>query len=220
MNKFKKLTPMMYVALVEFAAVVSLSICFRAKFLDTLPLVISTVVMFMQTRVNRYAFIIGGLNSVFYGVVYLGMELYGQALSAFLMSFPFQIITFINWQKNTHKGATEIKRLSTKGRILLFVGMAAIWAVLYVIFSAMGSAYIVLDNTITVIGIVQMVLCILCYCEFAALQMLSTSVQVVLYATMTANDISRITYLVYVIYCFTCATVTFVKTRNGIRSEK
>lgn len=219
MNKIKKIPPMIYLAILEFIAVVVLSIVFEAKFFDTLPLLISTFVMFMQTRVNRYAFILGGVNSIIYAAVYVGMGLYGSAASALLMSFPLQIITFINWQRNTHKGTTEIKRFSTKARLIILACMVGMWALLYVIFSALGSAYLVLDNTVTVIGTAATVICILRYCEFAALQMVSSAVQVVLYASMTVDDKSRIIYLIYSVYCFICVTVTFIKTRNGIRSK-
>lgn len=219
MNKLKNIPPMIYLAIVAFIAVVTLSIVFEARFFDTLPLLISTVVMFMQTRVNRYAFILGGLNSIIYAAVYVGMGLYGSAASAFLISFPLQIITFINWQRNTHKGTTEIKRFSTKARLVILACMAGMWALLYVIFSALGSAYLVLDNTVTVIGVVAAIICILRYCEFAALQIMSSAVQVVLYASMTTDDKSRIIYLVYSVYCLICVTVTFIKARNGIRSK-
>lgn len=87
-------------------------------------------------------------------------------------------------------------------------------------FSALGSSYLILDNTTTVIGIFSTIICILRYCEFAVLQMMSSAVQVVLFATMTAQDKSRIIYLVYAVYCFICAIATFARTRNGIRSEK
>lgn len=216
----KKLSPMVILASAEFIAVAILSVVFKVKIYDALPLLISAVVMFMQTRVNRYAFLIGGINSIIYALAYFYMKLYGLAISTFLLSFPLQIITFINWNKNTHKGTTEIKCFTFKGRVLLFVGMAAVWAVLYVVFSALGSAYLILDNTVTVIGVVATIICMLRYSEYAVLQFITSVVNVILFAVMTADDISKIIWLIYSVYCVICAAVIFSKTHKGIRSEE
>ena len=175
---------MVILAGIELVSVAVLSIVLKVKIISALPLMISAVVMFMQTRVNRYAFLLGSINSLIYVGAYISMKLYGSAFSALLLSFPFQIAAFINWQKNTTKGTTEIKRLSAKARLLLFLSMAAVWAVLYIIFKYIGSAHVVLDNTIAVVGIVTSILSLLRYAEFSALQVVSSTVNIVLFSIM------------------------------------
>ena len=215
-----KISPMVILAGIELISVAVLSIVLKVKIISALPLMISAVVMFMQTRVNRYAFLLGSINSLIYVGAYISMKLYGSAFSALLLSFPFQIAAFINWQKNTTKGTTEIKRLSNKARLLLFVSMAAIWVVLFLLFNFLGSAHVVLDNTIAVVGIVSSVLCLLRYAEFSVFQIISSLVNVVLFSIMTKSDTTKVIWLIYSIYCVICCSITFIKTRNGIRREE
>lgn len=215
-----KIYPMMILAGIEFVSVAILSAVFEVEFYNALPLLISAIIMFMQTRVNRYAFLIGSINSLIYALAYFYMKLYGSMLSALLFSFPLQIVTFLNWQKHTHKGTTEIKRFSNKGRIYLFSAMAVIWIAMYIGFSAVGSSYVIWDNSVLVIGTAGTVLCTLRYSEYAILNVISSVINVVLFACMSADDITKIIWLIYSVYCVICLAVTFKKTHNGIRREK
>ena len=215
-----KITPILLCTIAEFIAVSVLSVVFKVEFYNALPLLISAVVMFMQTGVSRYAFLVGGINSVLYSLVYFSMELYSGALSAIAISFPLQILTFVNWTKNTRRGKTDIKCFSKKGRLLLFVGMAAVWVVLYGLFSVMDSPYILFDNTVTVIGMASTFLCLFRYSEYSVFQIVSSTIRVVLFVNMTADDPSRIIWLIHSVYCVICAAATFRKTHKGIRSER
>lgn len=218
-RKFE-ITPMIILASIEFIVVAVLSVILKIEFYNALPLLISAVIMFMQTRVSRYAFLIGSINSLIYAFAYFCMKLYGSMLSALLFSFPFQIITFISWQKHTREGVTEIRRFSNKGRICLFSAMAVIWIVMYIIFSAFGSAYVVWDNSLLVIGTAGIILCTLRYAEYAILNIISSVISVVLYACMSADDITKIIWLIHSVYCAICLAVTFKKTHNGIGREE
>lgn len=60
----------------------------RQAVLNILPLYVSLVIGMLQSRVNRFASLMGSLNSVLYGVVYIYFNLYGSALSALLFSCP------------------------------------------------------------------------------------------------------------------------------------
>ena len=73
---------------------------YQQSFLRILPLYISLVVGMLQSRVNRYSYLIGSMNSLLYGVVYFYYNLYASAFSALLFSFPIQLLTFIRWNKN------------------------------------------------------------------------------------------------------------------------
>lgn len=221
-NKTDKIqiTPMIVLASIEFIIVAVLSVILKIEFYSALPLLISAVIMFMQTRVNRYAFLIGSINSIIYALAYFYMRLYGSMLSALLFSFPFQIITFISWQKHTREGVTEIRRFSNKGRICLFSAMAVIWIVMYIVFSAFGSSYVIWDNSVLVIGTAGIILCTLRYSEYAILNIISSVINVVLFSCMSAHDITKIIWLIYSVYCVICLAVTFIKTHNGIRRKE
>lgn len=215
-----KMPPTVFLAAIELISVTVLSIILQISPLRALPLMISAIVMFLQTRVNRYSLLLGAVNSLLYVAAFIYMKLYGQALTALLMSFPFQIASFINWQKNTTKGTTEIKRLSNKARLYLFLSMIFVWVILYIIFNALGSAHVVFDNTITVVGIVSSVLCLLRYAEFTIFQIISSTTSIVLYSIMTGDDIANVIWLIYSVYCVICSAITFIKTRNGIKIKE
>ena len=216
----KKIPPTVFLAAIELVTVAVLSVILKVEFINALPLMISAIVMFLQTRVNRYSLLLGAANSLIYFIALFSMKLYGQAFTALLMSFPLQFASFINWHKNTAKGTTEIKRLSNKARLILFISMVATWIVLYAIFKAVSSAHVVLDNTITVVGIVSSILCLLRYAEFSVLQIISGSINIVLFSIMTSSDITRVIWLIYSIYCVVCSAITFIKTRNGIKIKE
>ena len=68
---------------------------YKQDFLRILPLYISLIIASLQSRVNRYASLLGSINSLLYGAVYIFYGIYASAISAFLFSFPIQMLTFI-----------------------------------------------------------------------------------------------------------------------------
>ena len=208
-NKVLKM-PMFWIALGLLAVIITCGIIFKTHPIKVLPLCISCFVMFLQARVNRYAFLLGGLNSIIYAFTNILMELYSSAASAFLMSFPLQIITFINWSKNTKNGETETKKLSVKMRLGLFGGMVSLWGVLYLVFAALDSPYMVLDNTVTVLGVVTTVLCMIRYSEYAILQLIGSFISLVTYIVLTIDDISNIVWIIYTAYSLVCTVIAFI----------
>ena len=208
-NKAFKM-PMFWMALGLLAVIVSCGIIFKTHPIKVLPLCISCFVMFLQARVNRYAFLLGGLNSIIYAFTNVFMKMYSSAASAFLMSFPLQIITFINWSKNTKNGETETKKLNVKMRLGLFGGMVALWGVLFAAFAGLGSPYMVLDNTATVLGVVTTVLCMLRYSEYAILQLVGSCISLTTYIVMTVDDISNIVWIIYTAYSLVCTVIAFI----------
>lgn len=198
------------IAAVTFILIAVFSAIFKADILNVLPLFISIFIMFLQSKVNRYAFLLGGLNSILYAVAYFYMTLYSTALYALLVSFPIQIFTFFNWKKNTQNGQTQTKSLTVRGRIIMFASMALIWLVFFLIFSAFDSAYLIFDNTLSVFGIVTSVLCALRFSEYALLQSVSTCANIVLYGFMITDDLSKIVWLIFSLYSATCSVVAFI----------
>jgi nicotinamide mononucleotide transporter PnuC len=208
-NKVFKI-PMFWTALILLVVIISCGIIFKTHPIKVLPLCISCFVMFLQARVNRYAFLLGGLNSIIYAFTNITMKMYSSAASAFLMSFPLQIITFINWSKNTKNGETETKKLSVKMRLGLFGGMVSLWGVLYIVFAALDSPYMVLDNTVTVLGVVTTVLCMIRYSEYAILQLIGSFISLVTYIVLTVDDISNIVWIIYTAYSLVCTVIAFI----------
>ena len=89
----------------------------KQPLLRTLPLYISLVVGFLQSRVNRYAPLIGGFNSLLYAYVYYYFGLMAMAAYALHVSCPIQLITFLQWNKRAYKHSTVFRCMTTKQRI-------------------------------------------------------------------------------------------------------
>ena len=98
----------------------------KQNFLQIMPLYVSLIIAMLQSRVNRFASLMGSINSLFYGAVYFYFNLYGSALSAVFFSCPIQLLTFIRWNKNKWENSTVMRKLTAKQRIFLSVGFAAV----------------------------------------------------------------------------------------------
>lgn len=191
--------------------IVTIAVVLKMQPLLVLPLLVSVVVGFLQSKVNRYCFLIGAVNSVFYAVAYYMMTLYATAAYALLVSFPLQIVTFLMWNKKTVNNRTQTRKMTARVRAILAVSMVLMWGMLYLIFHSFGSEYLVFDNTITVIGIVSTVVASLRFAEFAAIQVASSSINSVSYAIMAIGDPTKVVWLVFSIYSATCSAVAFFK---------
>ncbi len=210
-KELKLFEPLKIYAAITFVMIAVGAVYFKLNVFKFLPLLISIAVMFLQSKVNRFAFLVGALNSVLYAIAGVYMTLYSTAAYAFFVSFPLQIITFINWNRNTHDGATETKRLNAKGRISMFAIMAGVWLILFAVFSGLGSPYLVIENTSSVIGIVTTVLCMLRYSEYAILQIVGGVIGLYLYIVMSIDDPSNLVWVVFQVYSKICTLVAFIR---------
>ena len=205
------------IAAITFVLILVLSVVFKPEILTVLPLFVSIIVLFLQSQVSRYSFLIGTFNSVFYAVAYYLMGLYSLCAYALLVSTPITLCTFLLWNKNTTNGETKTRSMTAVQRLLLFGSMALVWVVLFAIFSAFDSSYLVLDNTLSVLGIAASILCVFRLSEYAVLNVVSGVVNIVLYSVMVSDDISKIVWLVFTVYSATCSVMAFI---NMTRREK
>lgn len=182
-------------------------IIFHQSFFRILPLYISLMVMILQSKVSRYAYLVGGLNSILYAIVYLYYGLYGIAAQAFLFSFPMQIITFFNWKKNTEKETVRFRKMKKWQYAFCAALFAVIWVALYFILKHFGSDYAVLDNTVTLFGAFTSVMTALTFIEYAYMTLFGSILNVFLYIQVIPAHHEQITYLIYSIYSLICVSV-------------
>ena len=203
-------------AFVTFVGVLSTAIMFKQNPIKTLPLFISLFVMFLQSRVSRYAFLVGGLNSILYAISYVLMGLYATAIYAFVSSFPLQIITFINWKKKTSGGVTELRKMSWGTRGLVLLGFVAIWPAVYFAISAIpGASQSALDVTGTLLGILITVLSMLRFSEYAPLNLVSVGISLATHTMIFLSDTSNITYVIYTVYSGVCIVAAMIRIRKS-----
>lgn len=184
-------------------------ICFGQSFLRILPLYISLIVALLQSRVNRYAPLLGGINSILYFIVYLYYHLYASAVFALAISCPVQIITFILWSRHPWKNSTVLKKMSNFQRVAVTIGSLAAWLTLCFGLSKTDAQYRELDTAITVLGIVSSLLTMLSYREYTVVMLMSGTLSIVLYALMLWRNPEQITYLGYAVYSMVCQIIAF-----------
>ena len=202
------------------AGITVCGITFKQEFWRMLPLYISLFVMLLNTRVNRYGLLLGSFNSLLYGAVYFYYGWYGQMASAILLSFTTQMITFICWSHRPYGNSTVFRRLSGTGRLLLALATAALSAGGVVVLRYLGASDSLLDGTITMIGIVVMTLQFLSFMEYVFLNVLSTSLQLVLFITILPTHPEQSTFAIYTVYCIICIILAAIRITKLYREQR
>lgn len=195
-------------------------IYFHQSFLRILPLYISLVVGLLQSRINRYANLLGSINSLLYGAVYIYYNLYGSAFSALLFSFPIQLLTFIRWNKNKWEHSTVLRKLSPKQRILTLAGFAVALVAMWIILPLIGSQYVFLDSVTNLLGILIYFLTMFAFVEYTFLMIINGIIGTALYITMLGDTPEMTTYLIYSVYSFICIVFAFFQAKKLYDSQQ
>jgi len=197
------------------------SLIFRENVFVVIPLYVSLFVWFLQSKANKFAFLLGGLNSILYAAVDFFNGLYALAVYDVLVSCTLQITTFINWSRHSYgKNSTIFKRLSVKQIIFIVSSGIIAWCCLYLILSFFKSGYMLFDNTLTLVGLVSTILCALSYIEYTYLQRLTLTINLIMYATMFAEKPIMITYFIFNIYAFICSARSFIKMKKLYKEQQ
>ena len=189
-------------------------ILFRQNFLHILPLYVSLVVGMLQSRANRYASLLGGLNSILYTIVYVYLGLYASAGYAILFSFPLQIITFILWSRRKEGESTRFRRMSPLFRLFVLLGFIASSVALGLVLKAAGSSHQLLDNLSSLMGILITILTMFAFVEYTWLMLPSGLLNIALNIATLQTNPEQITYVVFSVYSTICVTIQFFCVRK------
>ena len=195
-------------------AITVTGIAFKQKAIRIIPLYVSLIIGMLQARANRYSYIMGALNSIVYAGVYFSLGLYASMLSALLVSFPVQTVTFVRWSKHSYKHSTEFRKLSAKQWAFVVSLFVVSFTALCFIMSAVGSNYMIIDNVASILGIFVYFLTLFAFREYSYLMLLTGVINIVLNTRLTLDDPSMITYLIYSLYSMTCIVMQFFSVRK------
>lgn len=204
---------------VVFLLMFTAMIYYKPSIFLCIPLLVSVVIMFLQSRVNRYAFLLGAINSILYAVAYMKMTLYSTAVYAILVSCPLQAITFFNWSNHTQKSTTELKRMSLVTRLKTVGIIIGGFLILYIVFSSMNSKYLFFDNCISILGIAASVLCMLRYQEYTFLQILGAFASLITFFIMVKSDPSKIIWIINSVHSLISTVWAFINMNKNIRQK-
>ena len=210
----KENLPRLLLILVTAAAITVTGILFRQSPLRVLPLYVSLVVGALQSRANRYASLIGGINSILYAFVYLYLGLYASAGYALLFSCPIQLVTFILWSRRKYGQSTRFRKMSVRLRVGVSAAFAAVFAGLYFVLRAVGSDYGVLDSLTSLLGILISILTMLAFIEYTWLMFPSGLIGIALHIATMKTYPEQITYVIFSVYSLICVTVQFFRVRK------
>ncbi len=192
----------------------------KQNFLQIMPLYVSLIIGMLQSRVNRFASLMGSINSLLYGAVYFYFNLYGSALSAILFSCPIQLLTFIRWNKNKWESSTVMRKLTAKQRILLSVGFGAALVAMWIILPLLGSEYVFLDSVTTLLGIVIYFMTMFAYVEYTVLMLINGVIGIALYITMVSDNPEIATHLIFSVYSLICVVFAFFEARKLYKKQQ
>lgn len=192
----------------------------KQNFLQIMPLYVSLIIGMLQSRVNRYASLMGSINSLVYGAVYVYFRLYGSALSAILFSCPVQMLTFIRWNKNKWESSTVMRKMTAKQRILLSAGFAVVLVAMWIILPMLGSEYVFLDSVTTLLGIVIYFMTMFAYVEYTVLMLINGVIGIALYITMVGDNSEIATHLIFSVYSLICVIFAFFEARKLYKKQQ
>ena len=180
---------------------------FNQSFFRILPLFISLFVANLQSRVNRYGSLLGSINSLIYAGVYVYYGLYASVLSALLVSFPIQLLTFIRWNKNKWEKSTVLRRMKPQYLALTLAGFAVVLVAMWFVLPKLGAQYVFLDSTVTVLGTLTSFLTMFAFVEYAFFMVVNCFLNLILYIQMVPDSPDTVTYLVFGVYSFICSII-------------
>ena len=194
-------------------------VLYQQSFFRILPLFNSLYIALLQSRIHRAAPLLGGLNCFLYAAVYYHYTLYGSAAYVFFIAGPVQLITFFRWKKRPFKTSTVLKRMSRRTRLWACIGGIGTFGLLYLILRLFGSPYLLLDNGLTLLGILISFLTMYAYVEYTFLNVISTFINIILYAKMMQVYPEQITFFIFYLYSFACACKAFYHVHRLYREQ-
>ena len=194
--------------------IVVCAIIFEQDFINILPLLISLVVAYLQSKASRFAFLLGSLNSLIYAVIYFFLKLYAAVVSTLIFSFLLQLITYITWKKRPSGESTVFRALSKKRRIILGSLLVIVTVITCYALSLTDSDLPILDGIGSIVGMSASVAALLALVEYFPLMMLSRITEFSLYFALMLSDIKHVTFLIFAIFGLVCQIIALIKAKS------
>ena len=195
-------------------AITIAGIHYKQHFFRIMPLYVSLIIGFLQSRVNRYSSLMGSINSLVYGAVYFYYNLYGSALSAILFSCPIQMVTFIRWNKNKRGESTVLRKMTARQRIVLGLTFVVFLVILWLVLPLLGAEYVFLDSASTVLGIMIYFLTMFAYIEYPFFMIINGLITIALYISMLEQTPETMSHLIFAIYSFVCTVFALFEAKK------
>lgn len=173
------------------------------SFFKTLPTLITLLVQLLLIRVNRFAFLLGGINSALYGFTFISEGLYFSAASALGVNVPIQLFSFFNWSNHTDgKSNVELKRLSVKKTLVSIIFSLVGFFIGYYLFIPFfeDSTSPVLDLISFVLAFVVLIFGAFRYIESQYISIVSSLISLVIWVAICIENPANLNYVIINLY--------------------
>lgn len=188
---------------ISAVAILVCAFVFEQKWYKVLPTLNTLVILLLGARVDRRAFLLGGLNAALYGIGYFGEGLYFSVINCLLVSMPLQLISFFNWKKHADGKSTKLRALGWRGEAIVIASAVVVCLLCYwflLPFFGEGQQQAVLDIFLFILGIVIPVLQALRYVEAPYYNLVSSVANLVMWIIICAGNIADLNYLIMAVY--------------------
>lgn len=195
----------------------------QQSFIKTLPTLVTLVIQLLTVRANRYAFLIGSINALVYGISYYSEGLYFSLVSAVLISSPIQLYSFISWSKKAGgKNTPPLRFLGTKKLLFTVCGSLAAWAICVFGLSGLfeSASYPAIDSYLFVMGIVVSFLAAWRYVDAQYLSIISCVLSLCLWILLTLRNPSNFNYVIISAYNLFRVLQAAINWTKKYRNEK
>ena len=169
------------------------------------------------------SFAFGIINSLLYAYISYKAKFYGEVMLNALYYFPMQFYGFCVWSKNINPETNEVtkRRMTTKGRFVLWGCVAFLTLCYGYALSLMGGKMPYVDSLSTVVSVVALVCAIRMYAEQWMLWTLVNAVTVVMWAAeFSKGGESIATLVMWVLYLVNGIILHIKWTREAAGCDK
>jgi nicotinamide mononucleotide transporter PnuC len=217
----KKIEPLVLLLILTMVLVTISSVLVRQSIIRVFPLYVSMAISLLLSKVNRYAYLLGGINAISYGFIALYYRIPGSAISAFLVSSPLQLISFVRWSKTKWKNTTVLKEMTPKARMLNGLLLVVGWILYYLLIRILGSASSLIDSVASLLGIYITILQLLKYSEYTVLMIPSGLLSSALYISlMVQGSMEQLPFLIYSFFSLACTIRSVRQAKIILKAQK
>ena len=214
-----KLYKKILIVITGIAILVAGILC-KQEFFLMIPLFVSLFVMAFQSEANRIGPLMGAINSLIYTACYVYMGVYISAASAFVFSFPIQLMTFFRWKKNAYKKTAVFRKMSTKMRVIFCLVFAVVWAASAAVCYHLEYEYALLDSVTFLFGFTVPILTMLAYIEYTYIWIVQAVIGLFLNVQMVMVNYKQTTYLIYGVYALYCVIGAFITVQKFYKEQQ
>ena len=168
-----------------------LSYIAKSNLIESIASFAGVIYVILIAKENKYGYIFGTINVIFYSIVTWQKGLYGSSVLNVIYSIPIFIYGYMYWNKNQGKEKGKIKRLS-KDSLIKFIICTLLIMIIYSIFAktVLKVENILVDTIVSCLGLIGNILMSKKYIEQWAIWLIVNSTNLIFWGVTLYTDIN------------------------------